>query len=80
MISNVKSLKYLRMEYGFFKGNREKLRYGQYHLINEVLIPWYKESASANVFPDGPMLKEEAMLIKETLNKDELSTLTASNG
>ena len=51
-----------------------------YHLINEVLIPWYKECASANVFPDGPMLKEEAMLIKETLNKDELSTLTASNG
>ena len=34
MISNVKCLKYLQMEYGFFKGNRKKLRYGQYHLIN----------------------------------------------
>ena len=32
------------------------------------------------MFPDGPMLKEEAMLIKERLNKDELATFTASNG
>ena len=32
------------------------------------------------VLPDGSMLKEEAMLIKERLNKDELSTSTASNG
>ena len=64
MISNVKSLKYFQMEYGFFKGNRKKLREGQYHLITEILIPWYEKCASANVFPDGPMLKEEAMLIK----------------
>ena len=27
-----------------------------------------------------PMLKEEAMLIRERLNKDELGTSTASNG
>ena len=33
-----------------------------------------------NVFPDGPKLKEEAMLIKERLNKNELTMLTASNG
>ena len=32
------------------------------------------------MFLDGPMLKEEAMLIKETLNEDELFPLTASNG
>ena len=33
-----------------------------------------------NVFRDDLMLKEEAMLIKERLNKDELATFTASNG
>ena len=31
------------------------------------------------MFPDGPMLKEKAILIKERLNKDELATFTASN-
>ena len=56
------------------------MRYGQYHLINEILIAWYKKCASANLFPDGPVLKKEAMLIKERLNKDELATFTESNG
>ena len=32
------------------------------------------------MFPDGPMLQEEAMLVKERLNKDELALSTASNG
>ena len=32
------------------------------------------------MFPDAPMLKEEAMLVKEKRSKDELATLTASNG
>ena len=31
------------------------------------------------MFPDVPMLKEGAMLIKERLSKDELATFTASN-
>ena len=56
------------------------MRHGQYHLINEVLIAWYKKRASAHLFPNVPMLKEEAMLIKERLNKDELDEFTASNG
>ena len=80
-VSNIlRNAKTLQREYEFFKGNRKKLRHGLYHLINEILIAWYKKCASVNVFPDGPMLKEEAMLIKERLNKDELATFTASNG
>ena len=31
------------------------------------------------MFKDGPKLKEEAMLMKERLNKKELTMLTASN-
>ena len=76
----LRNAKTLQREYEFFKGNCGKLRHGQYHLINEILIAWYKKCASANMFPDGRMLKDEAMLIKERLNKDELATLTASNG
>ena len=72
--------KTLQREYEFFKGICKNLRHGQYHLINETLIAWYKKFASANVFPDDPMLKEEAILIKERLNKHELDTFTASNG
>ena len=31
------------------------------------------------MFPDGPVLKKEAMFIKEILSKDELAMFTASN-
>ena len=71
--SNIlRNTKAVRKECEFFKVNCKKLRHGQYHLIDEVPIAWYKKYASANVFSDGPMLKEEATLIKDRLNKDEL--------
>ena len=35
---------------------------------------------SASLFPDGPMLKEEAMLIKKRLIQDDLTSFSASNG
>ena len=56
-------------EYELLKGNCKKLRHGQYHLINQILIGWYKKCASANEFPDGPMLKEEAMLKKRKIKQ-----------
>ena len=80
-VANIlKNAKTLEKEYEFFKGNCKKLKHGQYHVINEILITWYGRCAHANIFPDGPMLKEEAMLIKARLNRDELAAFTASNG
>lgn len=80
-VSNIlRNAKTLQKEYEFFKGNCKKLRHGQYHLINEILIAWYKKCVSTNLFPDGPMLKEEAMLIKEKLGKNDVAAFTASNG
>ena len=71
--SNIlRNTKAVQREYEFFKVNCKKLRHGQYHLIDEIPIAWCKKYASANVFSDGPMLKEEATLIKDRLNKDEL--------
>lgn len=55
------------------------MRQGEYHLINEILINWYKKCPIASLFPDSPMLKEEGMLIKEMLNKDDLTSFTALN-
>ena len=66
--NNSRNPKLLQREYEFFKRNCKKLRHRQHRLINEILIAWYKTCASANVFADGPMLKEEAMLIKERSN------------
>ena len=38
-VSNIlRNAKALQREYEYFKGNCEKLRHGQYHLINEILI------------------------------------------
>ena len=77
-VTNIlRNAKTFQREYEFFKGNCKKLRHRQCHLINEILVAWYKKCASANVFPDGPILKEEAMLIKERLNKDELAIFTS---
>ena len=71
--SNIlRNTKAVQREYEFFKVNCKKLRHEQYHLIDEIPIAWCKKYASANVFSDGPMLKEEATLIKDRLNKDEL--------
>ena len=56
------------------------MRHGQYHLINEILVNWYKKCNSASLFPDAHMLKEETMPIKERLDKDDLTSFTASNG
>ena len=80
-VANIlKNAKTLEKEYEFFKGNCKKLKHGQYHVINEILITWYGRCANANIFLDGLMLKEEAMLIKARLNRDKLAAFTASNG
>ena len=55
------------------------MRHGQYHMIYEILINWYKKYTSASLFPDGPVLKEEAKLIRKSLNKDDWTSFTASN-
>lgn len=75
----LKNVKTLQKEYWFFKGRCKNTRQGEYHLINEILINWYKKCPTASLFPDSPMLKEEGMLIKERSNKDDLTSFTALN-
>ena len=80
-VSNIlKDGKNLRKDFEFFKGNYKKRRHGKYHVINEILYNWYGKCTSANVYPDGPLLQEEAMEIKRRLDKEEFAGFTASNG
>ena len=54
----LRNAKNLQREYEFYKGNCKNARYGQYHVINEILIDWYQKCA-AHILESGPMLKEE---------------------
>ena len=46
-IANIlKNAETLEKEYEFFKGNYKKLKHGQYHVINEILITWYGRCAN----------------------------------
>ena len=53
--------------------------------MNEILCKWNKKYAVANVFPSGPMLKENAMKIKKLSvtsedGNNEFSEFSASDG
>ena len=57
----------IRQEYERFKGNLKRNRKGQFHKINEILYKWFKKRCEANIYPDGQMLKEEALEIKKNI-------------
>ena len=76
----LKDDKNLRKDFWFFKGNYKKRHHGKYHVINEILCNRYGKYTSANVYPDEPLLQEEAMEIKRRLDKEEFTGFTASNG
>ena len=72
-VSNIlNKTKALEKEYEFSKASCKKVTRGQYHLINENFINWHKKWTSVSSFPGGLMIKEQVMLIKERLNKDDL--------
>ena len=58
------------------KGNR----HGKYHKLNEVLFEWYKRCSGSNIYPNGAMLKEKAMAIKEQLKSSDFDDFRASDG
>ena len=70
----------IRKQYEEFKGDLKRKRKDQFNDINEILYEWFKKCCAANIYPDGPMLKEEAMEIKKCFDKVEFKIFTASNG
>ena len=73
----------LRTEYENFQGKGFKhinrTSHQKYKPINEILYTWYKKCESSGIYVNGPLLVEEAMNIKESLNRPELASFTASN-
>ena len=44
----------------------------KYQKVNDILYVWYQRCCALNIYPNGPMLKEEAMAIKESLQDSSL--------
>ena len=74
----------LRKEYENFQGKGLKHISRQNHQkfkpINEVLYAWFRKCESSGIYVNGPLLKEEAMNIKQSLNRPELDGFKASEG
>ena len=48
--------------------------------INDILYSWFIKSESSGIYVNGPLLKEEAMSIKQSLNLPELDDFKTSKG
>ena len=62
----LKNKQMLKEQYEHFHDKTKKRsRPGKYKVINDILYEWYQKCCSSNFYPNGPLLKEEAMEIKK---------------
>ena len=64
----------------FCEKSKKRNRHGRFHKINEILFEWYKICCSSNINPNGVMLKEVPMAIKEQLQNSDFDDSSASDG
>ena len=64
----------------FCEKSKKCNRHGKYHKIREILFEWYKKCCAFNIYPNGVMLKEEAMAIKEQLQNMDFDDFSAWDG
>ena len=77
----LKNEKKIREQHEMFcEKSKKRNRHGKYHKINEILFEWYKICCASNIYPNGVMLKEEAMAIKEQLRNSDFDDFSASDG
>ena len=77
----LKEEKSIRSQHELFHEMSKKLnRSGKYQKINDILYLWYQTFCALNIYPNGPMLKDEAMAIKESLQDGSLDQFCASDG
>ena len=67
----LKNKKMLREQYKHFHDKTP----GKYKVINDILYEWYQKCCSSNFYPNGPLLTEEAMEIKNQLQNSDLDGL-----
>ena len=77
----LKNEKNLREQYEMFREkDKKRNRPGKYHKLNEILFEWYKRCCASNIYPNGAMLKEEAMAIKDKIKNSDFDDFRASDG
>ena len=64
----------------FHEKSKKRNRHGKYRKINEILFEWYKRCCASNIYPNGAMLKEEAIAIKDQLRNNDFDDFSASDG
>ena len=76
----LKEEKSIRSQHELFREKSKKRnRSGKYQKINGILYMWYQRCWASNIYPNVPMLKEEAMAIKENLQESTLDQCRASD-
>ena len=74
----------LREKYANFQGKGfkhiKRENHQKFKPINGILYSWFKKCESSGIYVNGPLLKEEAMRIKQSLNLPELDGFKASEG
>ena len=76
----LKNKQMLREQYEHFHDKTKKRsRPGKYKFISDILYEWYQKCCSSNFYHNGPLLKEEAMEIKNQLENSDLDGLVASD-
>ena len=77
----IKEEKKIREQHEMFREKAKKRqRHGKYHTLNEILYEWYKRCCGSNIYPNGTLLKEEAMAIKGQLQNSDFDDFKASDG
>ena len=77
-----KSEQTLREEFANFEGKGFKHinrgSHQKFKAINDILYSWFKKCEASGIYLNKPLLKEEAMNIKQSLNRPELNGFKAS--
>ena len=77
----LKEEKSVRSQHELFHEKSKKRNWpGKYQKINDILYLSYQRFCASNICSNGPMLKEEAMAIKESLPNSSLEQFRASDG
>ena len=84
-INNVfKTEQTLREEFANFQGkgfkHTDSRSHQQFKTINDILYSWFKKCEASSIYLNKPLLKEEAMNIKQSLNRPELDGFKVSEG
>ena len=74
----------LREEFANFQGKGfkhiDRGNHQKFKAINGILYSWFNKCEAPGIYLNGPLLKEEAMNIKQSLNQPELDGFKASEG